>query len=105
MYRKPSIATTIKLRRLEWVGHLVRIADDRTIKKVFLGKPSGRRRSGRPILRWINSVENDLKSVGVKRCRNKAETRSSWAVILKDAPVKLKELMLTKKKNNLGLCW
>jgi hypothetical protein len=32
-YRKPNILTTIKVRRLEWAGHLVRISDDRTVKK------------------------------------------------------------------------
>ena len=43
--------------------------------------------------------------MGVKRWRNKAEDTSSWAVILKEALVKLKDLMLMKKENNLGLCW
>jgi len=57
-YRKPNIVTTIKVRKLEWVGHVVRIADDRTAKKAFLGKPVGRRGAGRTKLRWINSVEN-----------------------------------------------
>jgi hypothetical protein len=42
MYRKPIIVTTITVRRLEWAGHLVRMSDDRTVKKVFLGKPDGR---------------------------------------------------------------
>jgi hypothetical protein len=43
MYRKQNIVTTIKVRRLEWAGHLVRMSDDRTVKKVFLGKPDGRK--------------------------------------------------------------
>jgi hypothetical protein len=44
MYTKPNIVTTIKVRRLEWAGQLVRISDDRTVKKVFMGKPDGRRK-------------------------------------------------------------
>jgi hypothetical protein len=36
MYRKPNIVT-IKVRRLEWAGHVVRMFGDRTVKKVFLG--------------------------------------------------------------------
>jgi hypothetical protein len=36
--RKPNIVTTIKVRRLEWAGHLVRMSDDRTVKKMFLGE-------------------------------------------------------------------
>jgi hypothetical protein len=38
MYRKPNIVRTIKVRRLEWAGHLVRMSDDRTVKKVVQGK-------------------------------------------------------------------
>jgi hypothetical protein len=42
---KPNIVTTIKERRLEWAGHVVRMSDNRIVKKVFLGKPDGRRRA------------------------------------------------------------
>jgi hypothetical protein len=35
-------------------GHVVRIYDNRTIRKVFLGKPDGRRKAGRPKLRWLD---------------------------------------------------
>jgi hypothetical protein len=65
------------------------MSDDRTVKKVFLGKPDGRRKAGRPKLRWLDCTENDLKWTGVKRWRKKAEGRSVWAVILKGALVTL----------------
>jgi hypothetical protein len=35
--RKPNIVTTVKVRRLQWAGHVVRMSDDRTVKKVFVG--------------------------------------------------------------------
>jgi hypothetical protein len=38
MYRKRNIVTTIKVRP-EWAGHLESMSGDRTIKKLFLGKP------------------------------------------------------------------
>jgi hypothetical protein len=76
-------------RRLEWTGHLVRMADDRTVKKVLLRKPGRRRRTGRPKLMYLDCTENDLKSVGVKRWRKKAEDRFVWAVIRKEVLVKL----------------
>jgi hypothetical protein len=88
MYRKPNIATTLKVRRMEWVGHLVRMSDCRTVKKMLLGKPDGRRKAGRPKLRWLDCTENDLKSMGAKRWRKKAEGRSAWAIILKKALLK-----------------
>jgi hypothetical protein len=42
---------------------------DDAAKKVFLGKPGGRRRTERPKIRWLDCIENDLKSVGVRRWR------------------------------------
>jgi hypothetical protein len=51
MYSKPNIVTAVKVGRLEWAGHLERMSDDKTVKKVFLGKPDGRRKAGRPKLR------------------------------------------------------
>jgi hypothetical protein len=89
MHRKPSIVTTIKVKRLGWAGRLVRMPDDRAAEKVFLGKPDGRRKAGRPNLRWLDRSENYLKSMDVKSWRTKAEDGSVWAVVLKQAPVKL----------------
>jgi hypothetical protein len=47
----------------------VRISDDGTVKKALLGKPHGRRKSGRPKLRALNCNENYRKWVVVKRWR------------------------------------
>jgi hypothetical protein len=54
------------------------MSDDRAVKKVFVGKPYGRRKAGRPKLRWLDCIENDLKSMGVKRWREKAEDICMW---------------------------
>jgi hypothetical protein len=97
--RKPNILITLKVRRLAWVGHQVRLADDRTVKKVFVGKPDGRRKAGRPKLRWLDSVENGLKLVDIKRWGKKAEDRSVWAIILNEALVSYKDHTPKKKKN------
>jgi hypothetical protein len=35
--------------------------ETRSVKKFFEGKLEGRRGRGRPRLRWINGVEDDLK--------------------------------------------
>jgi len=37
MCGKPN-SVTIKLRRLEWAGYLIRMSDDRTIRKYFWGE-------------------------------------------------------------------
>jgi hypothetical protein len=89
MCRKPDAVATVEVRRLEWAGHLVRMSDGRAVKQVFVGKPDGRRKAGRPKLRWLDCTENDLKSMCVKRWRKKAEDRCVWAAVLKEALVKL----------------
>jgi hypothetical protein len=33
------------------------------------------------MIRWLGCIENDLKSMGVKRWRKKAENRSVWTII------------------------
>jgi hypothetical protein len=84
------------------------VSDDRTVKKVFLGKPDGRIKVGKPILRWLDCNENGLKSMAVKRWRKKAEDRSVCAIILKKALIKLqgpyakeqKEILLEKANRN-----
>jgi hypothetical protein len=54
-----------------------------------LGNPGGRRKTGRPSLRWLDCVEDDLKTLGVRRWRKRAEDREVWAIILKEAMVKI----------------
>jgi hypothetical protein len=40
-------------------------------------------------IKWLDCIDNDLKSMGAKRWRKKAEGRSVWAIMLKEALVKL----------------
>jgi len=70
------LLATVKVRRLEWAGHVLRMCDDSNGKKVFLGKSDGRRKAGGPKLRWFNCVESDLKSIGIKRWKKKSKNRS-----------------------------
>jgi hypothetical protein len=62
----------------------------RIVKKIFEEKLEGRRGRGRPRLRWVNDVEEDLRILGVKRWRKKALDRREWASAIKKAKVKLK---------------
>jgi hypothetical protein len=39
----------------------------RVVKKIFDSKPNGRRDVGRPRLRWLDDMENDLRVMKVKR--------------------------------------
>jgi hypothetical protein len=56
-----------------------------SVKKIFERKLEGRRGRGRPRLRWINDVEDDLRKLGVKRWRTKGLDRVEWASIIREA--------------------
>jgi hypothetical protein len=57
--------TVIKIQRLEWIGHVIRMNETMSVK-ICEGKLEGRRGRGRPRLRWIDDVEDDLRKLGVK---------------------------------------
>ena len=80
----------IKIRRIEWLGHVSRMNETRCVKKIFERKLEGRRGRGRPRLRWINDVEDDLRNLGVKRWRKKALNIEKWASIIREAKAKMK---------------
>jgi hypothetical protein len=52
--------------------------------------PKRVRGRGRPRLRWINDVEDDLRKLGVKRWRTKALDRVECASIIREGKGKLK---------------
>jgi hypothetical protein len=54
------------------VGHVTGM-DQRVVQKIFESKPEGRRKVGRPRLRWLDDVVNDLRLMKVKRWRKKAQ--------------------------------
>jgi hypothetical protein len=74
----PNIVSTIKSKRIEWLGHIQNMERDRGVKRIFEDKPNGRWRVERPRLRWLNGVENDLRTVGVKRWRSIVKDREEW---------------------------
>jgi hypothetical protein len=59
----------VKKKRLEWMGHVVRMDHGRVVKDIFESKPDRRRIMGRPRLRWLEYVEKDLQEIKVKRWR------------------------------------
>jgi hypothetical protein len=57
----------IKIRRLEWAGHIVRMEEERVPKKFPNGNFRTTRPVGRPRSRWADVVQRDaLQLLGIR---------------------------------------
>jgi hypothetical protein len=50
-----------------------------------LVKPEGKRKKGRPRMRWMDSVEKDMRNLGVVNWKTKAQERNGWRKFLEQA--------------------
>ena len=63
---------------------MARMEEGRVVHKVLVGKPEGRRRLGRPRLRWKDNIKMDLKEVG-RGCGDwmeLAQDRDRWRALV-----------------------
>jgi hypothetical protein len=81
----PDIVRYIRINRFGWAGHVIRIYNNRTVKKVFNTKPIGIRKIRKPKLRWEDDVIRDINTLGVKNWRNVAMEKESWQKLLRMA--------------------
>ncbi|KAJ4439138.1 hypothetical protein ANN_15095 [Periplaneta americana] len=74
-----------KIARLRWAGHVKRMDECEIPRKVMEYGIAGGRRVGRPKLRWMDCVMDDIKRLGVKNWWTVAKDRDRWRRILKEA--------------------
>jgi hypothetical protein len=60
LIKRKNILRFIKSQRLRWAAHVIRMDTTRIVKKVTEGEPCSSRPVGRPRLRWLDQVEEDL---------------------------------------------
>jgi hypothetical protein len=64
LYSSLNISRAIKSRRMRWAWYVDRMGDGRSVFRVLVEKPEGRRPLGRPRRRWENNIMIDLQKVG-----------------------------------------
>ena len=85
LIKKENIVRFIKSQRLRWAAHVIRMDTTRTVKKLTEWDPRLSRPVGKPRLRWLNQVEEDLKKMKVRNWREKCKDRRLWNEIVKQA--------------------
>ena len=76
-------ATDVKLIRLEWLGHLMRMENNRIPKTVLDAKLDGKGKAGRPNIKWLGDVQAGLKTKRITGWTRKAQGRSEWMDVIR----------------------
>ena len=88
-----QVKVDVKLRyhRLRWLGHLVRMSDDRIPKRMLFSFVEGHRPRGRPRAKWADLLINDLQVirdlkllVGRQQWYEQCNDKSRWRAMLQD---------------------
>ena len=77
----------IKSRGLRWAGHVARIEKGRTSFKILIGKPIGKRPSGKPRRRWEENIRMDFEEIGINASNwvDSAQDRDFWRALVNAA--------------------
>jgi hypothetical protein len=87
LYGELDIVTEIKKGRLRWLGHVERMSEERVVKRLYQNTQEGSRSVGRPRLRWMDDMREDLRRMGVTNQRIRAHRRDDWKMVVKEAKV------------------
>ena len=86
-----SLTERLLRSRLQWAGHVERMADDRLPKRAAELREQGRRRRGRPRLRWEDCVKRDVRKAGEEEdWKKKTRDRGGWKRLSDEAVKKLR---------------
>jgi hypothetical protein len=76
----------IKAQRIRWLGHVKRMEVGAMPRKMMEGRLFiGRRRKGRPRLRWMDDVVADLRIMKIKKWTEKTKDREQRRLVVEGA--------------------
>ena len=73
-----DIVRFIKGQRIKWLGHIQRMDQARSTRKLLGWKPMGAKPVGRSRQRWQEDVMEDLKKLEIKNWKETAKGRRTW---------------------------
>jgi hypothetical protein len=80
LYSSLNIVRVIKSRKMMWAGHMARMGDGRGVYRVSVGRPEGKRPTGRPRRRCEDNIKMDLRDIGIDGANwiRLAQNRVQW---------------------------
>ena len=94
-----SIGTMIMNNRLRWLGHIVRMADERMPKRMLFGKLQTARPQGGAKQRWKDCLLADLRFMGLENGWTQVATqRDKWHARTREAVTKWESEKNRKEK-------
>jgi len=77
----------LKKQRLNWLGHVERMAEDNIVQKIKRWKPMSKRPIGRPKTRWEDDVLEGIKSINARNWKKVEQNRDSWKKVVEQARI------------------
>jgi hypothetical protein len=78
LIKPKNIVSYIKAQRLSWFGHVQRMSDTKTVKKIFNWKHLTKRSQGRPKYRWEDNIKQDNCQMKIKNWIACVQDREKW---------------------------
>ena len=101
-----SMFAMLSERRLRWLGHVKRMEPGRTPKDILYGElAEGKRKAGRPLLRYKDTCKRDLKLCGIdidtweKRANDRLAWRQAVRQGVRGAEENRREAAVQKRQN------
>ena len=85
LIKRKNIINYIKAQRLRWFGHVQRMPDTRTVKKIFNWKPLTKRSQGRPKYRWEDNIKQDICQLKIQNWIACVQDRRKWKEVIEKA--------------------
>jgi hypothetical protein len=80
LYSPPNIVRVIKSRRIRWTGHVACMGEERSVYRILVGRPEGKRPLGSPRCKWEYNIKMDLRVIGIDGVKwiQLAQDRVQW---------------------------
>jgi hypothetical protein len=81
LFGEPDIIRQIKSKRVKRLGHLFIANEYHSCRMLTFATLYGTRRVGQPPIRWLESIKEDLRNIGVGIWKRMAMGRDKWKII------------------------